>query len=70
MLNNIKLASAQVIVCCLRGIYTVSEISVRASKSELGRNQNKWIDVLCLHWSKSVSKIFVSDVRVRDRRYM
>ena len=33
----------------LRRIYTISEISVRASKSELGCNQNKWIDVSCLH---------------------
>ena len=48
----------------------MSGISVRASKSELGRNQNKWIDVSCLHWSQSVSEIFVSDVYVRARRYM
>ena len=49
---------------------TTSEISVRASESELGRNQNKWIDVSCLHWSKSMSEIFVLDVRVRARPYM
>ena len=54
----------------LRRIYTTSEISVRASKSNLGRIQNKWIDVLYLHWSKSVSEIFVSDVCVRARLYM
>ena len=57
-------------VVVLRHIYTTSEISVRASESELGRNQNKWIDVSCLHWSESVSETFVSDVRVRARRYM
>ena len=28
------------------------------------------IDVSCLHWSKSKSNIFVSDVCVRARRYM
>ena len=49
-------------------IYTTSKISVWASESQLGRNQNKWIDVLCLHWSESVSEIFVADVRTR--RYM
>ena len=54
----------------LRRIYTTSEISVRASESELGRYQNKWIDVSCLHWSESVSEIFVSNVRVRARRYV
>ena len=54
----------------LRHIYTTSEVSVRASESELGHNQNKWIDVSCLHSCKSMSEIFVSDVRVRDRRYM
>ena len=54
----------------LRRIHTSSEISVQASQSELGRNQNKWIDVSCLHWSESVSETFVSDVRVRARRYM
>ena len=55
-----------------RRIYTTSEISVRAFESELGCNQNKWIDVLCLHWSESVSESFVSDVRVqsRARHYM
>ena len=47
-----------------RRIYTTSEISVRASDSELGRNQTKWIDVSCFHWSESESEIFVSDVRV------
>ena len=56
--------------CNLRRIYPTSEISVRASESQLGRNQNKWIDVSCLHWSQSESEIFVSDVRVRARRYM
>ena len=50
--------------------YTASEISVWASESELGRNQNKWIDVSCLHWSESVSETFTSDVRVWARRYM
>ena len=54
----------------LRRIYTTSDISVQASESELGRNQNKWIDVSCLHWSESVSETFVSDVRIRARRYM
>ena len=33
-----------------RPIYTTSQISVRASESELGRNRNKWTDVSCLHW--------------------
>ena len=54
----------------LRRIYTTSEISVRASESELGPNQNKWIEVSSLHWSESVSEIFVSDVCVLARRYM
>ena len=54
----------------LRRIYTTSEISVRASESELGRNRNNWIDVSCLHWSESVSETFASDVRVRARRYV
>ena len=53
-----------------RRMHTTSEISVRASESELGRNQNGWIDVSCLHWSQSLFEIFVSDVRVRARRYM
>ena len=51
-----------------RYICTISKISVRASKSELRHNLNKWIDVSCLHWSESVSKIFVSGVRVQARR--
>ena len=51
-------------------INTTSDISVRATGSKIGRNQNKWLDVSCLHWSESVSEIFVSDVRVRARRYM
>ena len=46
----------------LRCIYTTSEISVRASESELGRNQNKWIDVSCLHWSESVSETSESEL--------
>ena len=53
----------------LRRIYTTSEISVRASESNLGRNQDKWIDVLRLHWSESMSETFALDVRVWDRRY-
>ena len=46
----------------LRGIdaYIASEISVRASESELRCNQNKWINVSCLHWSESVT-LFVRD---------
>ena len=54
----------------LRRIYTTSEISVRASESKLRRNQNKWINVSCLHWSESESETFVSDVRVWTRPYM
>ena len=54
----------------LRRIYTASEISFWASKSKLGRNQNMWIDVSCLHWSKSMPEIFVSNVRVQAHRYM
>ena len=30
------------------------------SESEFEHNQNKWIDVSCLHWTQSVSEIFVS----------
>ena len=53
-----------ILVFALRGIYTTSKISVRESESELGRNQNKWIDFSCLHWSESMSEIFVA------RRYV
>ena len=60
----------QILTYHLRHIYTTSEISVRASESELGRNWNNWIDVSCLHWSKSVSETFASDLRIRARRYM
>ena len=61
---HLKMSSAKWCPFCLglnvlRPIYTTSEISVWASESELGRNQNKWINVLCLHWSESASKIFV-----------
>ena len=53
-----------------RRIYTTSEISASASESGLGHNQNKWIDVSCLHWSESMSEIFVSDVCVWAPHYM
>ena len=51
-------------------IYTTSEILVCASKSELGCNQNNWIDVSSLHWPESMSEILVLDICVRACPYM
>ena len=56
-----------VTLSALTRIYTTSEISVPVSEPELGRNQNNWIDVLCLLWSESMSEVIGLDVRVRAR---